>query len=166
MSGRFANLVDPFVAYRAGTPSDRPWRFIVENLKPFRWVLIGSLLLSVIGASLEVWLIGYTSALVDILAATEASQLWTRYGPGIHRRRAGRAHRPSRCFGYLREALDDIAFRPNAEAMIAWRAHRHVTRQSVGWFRNVNRAASPARSGPSAAALSAPPIRWSTPSPM
>ncbi|RYE80807.1 MAG: ABC transporter ATP-binding protein, partial [Hyphomicrobiales bacterium] len=135
MSGRIANLVDPFVAYHASAPSDRPWRFIVENLKPFRWVLIGSLLLTVIGASLEVWLIGYTSALVDILAATEPTQLWTRYGlEFIVVALVVLIGRP--LFGYLREALDDIAFRPNAEAMIAWRAHRHVTRQSVGWFRN------------------------------
>src|SRR5439155_25848405 len=37
--------------------------------------------------------------------------------------------------GYLRESLDDIAFRPNAETLVRWRAHRHVLRQSVGWFR-------------------------------
>ena len=42
MSGRFANLVDPFVAYDAGTPSDRPIRFVLDHLKPFRWVVAGS----------------------------------------------------------------------------------------------------------------------------
>ena len=135
MSGRFANLVDPFVSYVARTPSAQPWRFIVENLKPFRWVLLGSLLLSIVGASLEVWLIGYTSQLVDILASTSPSALWAEHGTELLLVALlilfGRP-----LSGYLRESLDDIAFRPNAEAMVAWRAHRHVTRQSVGWFRN------------------------------
>ena len=135
MSGRFANLVDPFVAYAARTPSARPIRFVLDNLKPFRWVIAASLTLTVIGAALEVWLIGYTSQLVDILATTGPETLWAEHGTEflivalivlIGRPLAG----------YLRESLDDIAFRPNAEALVAWRAHRHVTRQSVGWFRD------------------------------
>ena len=135
MSGRFANLVDPFVSYAARTPSATPWRFIIENLKPFRWVLLASLLLTVIGASLEVWLIGYTSQLVDILASSGAETLWAEHGTEfLIVALVVLIGRP--LAGYLRESLDDIAFRPNAEAMIAWRAHRHVTRQSVGWFRN------------------------------
>src|SRR5690606_38548057 len=80
MSGRFANLVDPFVAYAARTPSAKPFRFIVENLKPFGWVIAASLMLTVIGAALEVWLIGYTSQLVDILAATDPATLWAEHG--------------------------------------------------------------------------------------
>ena len=135
MSGRFANLIDPFVPYDAKTPSDRPWQFIVEHLKPFRWVIAASLALTVVSAALEVWLIGYTSALVDILAATAPGDLWARYGlEFVLVALVVLIGRP--LSGYLRESLDDIAFRPNAEAMIAWRSHRHVIRQSVGWFRN------------------------------
>ncbi len=135
MSGRFANLVDPFVAYAARTPSAKPFRFIFDNLKPFRWVIAGSLILTVLGAALEVWLIGYTSQLVDILATTGPETLWAEYGTEfLIVALVVLIGRP--LAGYLRESLDDIAFRPNAEALIAWRAHRHVTRQSVGWFRN------------------------------
>ena len=135
MSGRFANLVDPFSLYAARTPSARPSPFIIENLKPFRWVIAGSLLLTVVSAAIEVWLIGYTSTLVDILAATSPAELWTRHGlEFVLVALVVLIGRP--LSGYLRESLDDIAFRPNAEALVAWRAHRHVTRQSVGWFRN------------------------------
>lgn len=135
MSGRFANLVDPFVAYAARTPCAKPFRFIVDNLKPFGWVIAASLALTVIGATLEVWLIGYTSQLVDILAATDPATLWAEHGTEfLIVALVVLIGRP--LAGYLRESLDDIAFRPNAEALVAWRAHRHVTRQSVGWFRN------------------------------
>ncbi len=135
MSGRFANLVDPFVAYAARTPSAKPIRFILDQLKPFRWVIAGSLILTVIGAALEVWLIGYTSQLVDILVSTGPETLWADHGVEfLIVALVVLIGRP--LAGYLRESLDDIAFRPNAEAMIAWRAHRHVTRQSVGWFRD------------------------------
>src|SRR5690606_20035112 len=100
-----------------------------------RWVIAGSLILTVIGAVLEVWLIGYTSQLVDILAATDPATLWAEHGTEfLIVALVVLIGRP--LAGYLREGLDDIAFRPNAEALVAWRAHRHVTRQSVGWFRN------------------------------
>jgi ATP-binding cassette subfamily B multidrug efflux pump len=135
MFRRFESLVDPFQSYPKLTPPRDVWPFIVENLRPFRHVMAMSLVLTIIGAAIEVWLIGYTSALVDTLAATQPAQLWAAHGDELLAVAAlvliGRP-----LAGYLRESLDDIAFRPNAETLVRWRAHRHVLRQSVGWFRN------------------------------
>jgi ATP-binding cassette subfamily B multidrug efflux pump len=134
MFRRFESLVDPFQDYETLTPPADVWRFLAENLRPFRTVIGLSLILAVIGAAIEVWLIGYTGALVDTLAVSQPAQLWARHGGELLAVAAviliGRP-----LAGYLREALDDIAFRPNAETLIRWRAHRHVLRQSVGWFR-------------------------------
>ena len=134
MSGRFANLVDPFQPYDARPPAPTVWAFLVQHLAPFRGVIALSLMLTVIGALLEVWLIFYAGALVDTLAATPPDRIWAAHGAEL----ATVAlivlfGRP--LAGLIRESLDDIAFRPNAETLVRWRAHRHVLRQSVGWFR-------------------------------
>ncbi|MBB3607207.1 ABC transporter ATP-binding protein [Rhizobium sp. BK602] len=134
MFRRFEKLVDPFQNYDDPTLPPDSWRYLKSNLRPFRLVMAMSLGLTVIGAAIEVWLIGYTSHLVDILATVRPDRLWASHGVALLTAAAlvliGRP-----LAGYLRESLDDIAFRPNAETLVRWRAHRHVLRQSVGWFR-------------------------------
>ncbi len=135
MFRRLEKLVDPFIPYVEHTPDHRVWPFIVENLRPFRAVITLSLLLSIVGVAIEVWLIGYTGRLVDVLASTTPERLWAEHGfelvivalvvllgrPLAH---------------ILRESLNDIALRPNAVTLLRWRAHRHVLGHSVGWFQN------------------------------
>ncbi|MEZ5667222.1 MAG: ABC transporter ATP-binding protein [Alphaproteobacteria bacterium] len=131
-----ATRVDPFKPCSANAaPPTGAWRFLAAHLRPFRGVMAASLLLAAIGATLEVWLIGYAGRLVDTLAATAPSSLWAEHGAEL----LGVAAlvllvRPAVAF--LREGLDDIAFRPNAVTLVRWRAHRHVLRQSVGWFQD------------------------------
>ena len=131
---RFEELVDPFRDRDEPQPSPKAWRYLLTNLRPFRTVMAISLGLTVIGAIIEIWLIGYSSRLVDNLAAARREDFWLSEGFGLLAAAAlvliGRP-----LAGYLRESLDDIAFRPNAETLFRWRAHRHVLRQSVGWFR-------------------------------
>ncbi len=134
MFRRFASFVDPFQVHDQTTPPGRPWRFLVQTLWPFRHVTALSLFLTAIGASIEVWLIGYASRLVDALADTPPAAFWALHGHELLLAAAiVLIARP--LAGWLRESLDDIAFRPNAEFLVRWRAHRHVLGQSVGWFR-------------------------------
>ncbi|AYG59814.1 ABC transporter ATP-binding protein [Rhizobium jaguaris] len=134
MFRRFEKLVDPFQHYDDLNPPPDTWRYLKSNLHPFRRVMAMSLALTVVGAAIEIWLISYTSQLVDILAAARPDRLWASHGTELLTAAVlvliGRP-----LAGYLRESLDDIAFRPNAETLVRWRAHRHVLRQSVGWFR-------------------------------
>jgi len=135
MFRRFEELTDPFQSHADETPPRRVWPFIFSTLKPLRGTVAASLALTAIGAILEVWLIGYSGRLVDTLAAIRPDELWERHGSELMFAaflllvvRPGTA--------VLNEGLDDIVFRPNAVAMIRWRALRHVKRQSVGWFQN------------------------------
>jgi hypothetical protein len=70
MLRRYQTLVDPYAGYDVKTPSADVWRFILENLRPFRVPIAASLALAVVGAAIEVWLIGYAGRLVDMLAAS------------------------------------------------------------------------------------------------
>ncbi|MET9830259.1 ABC transporter ATP-binding protein [Streptomyces sp. NPDC006385] len=151
-----ANAVDPFRPHQPRTPSAGVWSFLVQEFRPLRTVVAASLALTVVAAGVEVWLIGYSGRLVDTLAATSPAGFWDTQGaelliiaavvllarPLVH---------------LLKEALDDIAFRTNAQALARWRAHRHVSRQSVGWFRDdhTGRVATWVRDGGAAAGTSA-----------
>ncbi len=66
----FESIVDPFQSYDQRTPPAGVWRFLVQHLRPLRHVMALSLLFSLIGAAIEVWLIGYAGRLIDNLAAT------------------------------------------------------------------------------------------------
>ena len=134
MLRRFENAIDPF-SETTGTPPPTVRRFLVREFRPLRTVVVASLVFTVISAAIEVWLIGYAGRLVDTIATTTPADLWTDHGPEL----IGVAAlvlvvRP--VIHLLSEALDDISFRPNAQTLALWRAHRHVSRQSVGWFRN------------------------------
>ncbi|TDE37024.1 ABC transporter ATP-binding protein [Antarcticimicrobium sediminis] len=131
----FENLVDPYCAY---TQEDRPptrlWPFLRAYARPFRRVFIWAGLLSVAVAAIEVWLIYYMGRVVDILGGTPA-QVWADHGLEL-----------LLVVGFilflrpLIQLLDVLflnnAILPNFGTMIRWRAHKHVLRQSVGWFEN------------------------------
>ena len=127
-------LVDPFAHDDGAAPAQSAWPFLIASLKPFRFVVSASLALTVLCAAIEVWLIFFAGRLVDALAMTQPADLWARHGHELLWALGVLVLRP--VLGTLREGLDDVAFRPNAEALIRWRAHQYVLRQPVGWFRN------------------------------
>ncbi|MCG6558603.1 ABC transporter ATP-binding protein/permease [Ruegeria sp. 1NDH52C] len=131
----FENLVDPFVAYdETDTPPTRLWPFMLDYSQPFLRVFIWAGLLSIVVAGVEVWLIYYMGRVVDVLNGSPA-EVWERYGtemialalfvllirPVLH---------------VLDVLVLNNAILPNFGTLIRWRAHKHVLRQSVGWFEN------------------------------
>ena len=65
------NLVDPFAATGLEQPPTNPWSFVVRCIRPTRYVLTASVGLSLVGSSLEVWLIYYSSQLITVLAGAD-----------------------------------------------------------------------------------------------
>ncbi|MGK5521333.1 ABC transporter ATP-binding protein [Micromonospora sp. URMC 107] len=152
----FENPVDPFPTGDDRTPAAGVRRFLLEELRPLRPVAAAAVATTILCAAIEVWLIGYAARLVDTLASASPVRLWADHGaelltvavfvlvfrPLIH---------------LVGEALDDIAFRANARPLARWRAHRYVSRQSVGWFRDdlAGRLATQVRDGGDAASTAA-----------
>jgi ATP-binding cassette subfamily B multidrug efflux pump len=131
----FENLVDPFGDYdEKDAPPSRIWPFLKEYARPFRKVFAWTALLSVVVAAVELGLIYYMGRVVDLLAGDPA-QVWDLYGTEL-----------------ILAALFILLLRPliqmvdvlllnntillNFGMLIRWRAHKHVLRQSVGWFEN------------------------------
>ncbi|MBX2826113.1 MAG: ABC transporter ATP-binding protein/permease, partial [Gammaproteobacteria bacterium] len=98
-----------------------------------RHVIIGSVMVTVFAASIEVWLIQYAGKIVDILVATNPAELWETEGTGLlFAALVVLFIRPVAQF--LRLAVNDISFNCNAATLVRWRAYDHLIRQSVGWF--------------------------------
>ncbi|MDP9794444.1 ATP-binding cassette subfamily B multidrug efflux pump [Catenuloplanes nepalensis] len=155
MLGLFENPTDPF------PHDDRPLprsarRFLIHELRPLRAVVIAAVTVTILCAALEVWLISYAGRLVDSLAAGSPDTFWAAHGAELIAVAVlTLLIRP--LLNTAGEALDDIAFRANARPIARWRMHRHVSRQSVGWFRDdfAGRIASWVRDGGDAAATAA-----------
>ncbi|MDQ0363483.1 ABC transporter ATP-binding protein [Catenuloplanes indicus] len=151
----FENPTDPF------THDDRPLarsvrRFLIDELRPLRPVAAVAVTSTILCAVLEVWLIAYAGRLVDLLAAGRPDTFWDARGAELIAVAVlTLLVRPA--LNLASEALDDIAFRANARPLARWRMHRHVSRQSIGWFRGdfAGRIASWVRDGGDAAATAA-----------
>ncbi|EEX09077.1 ABC-type multidrug efflux pump [Ruegeria lacuscaerulensis ITI-1157] len=131
----FENLVDPFVAYEeVDRPPTRLWPFMLEYSRPFRRVFFLAALMSIIVAAVEVGLIYYMGRVVDLLGGSP-SEVWQAHGTELVL--------VALFILFLRPILHVLdvlllnnAILPNFGTLIRWRAHKHVLRQSVGWFEN------------------------------
>ncbi|WP_171208459.1 MULTISPECIES: ABC transporter ATP-binding protein [unclassified Ruegeria] len=131
----FENLVDPFVTYEeTDTPPTRLWPFMLDYTRPFFRVFFWAGLISVVVAAVEVGLIYYMGRVVDLLSGPPA-EVWQAHGTELLLMAV---------FVLLLRPLLHIvdvlllnnAILPNIGTIFRWRAHKHVLRQSVGWFEN------------------------------
>ncbi len=132
----FENLVDPYVAYtETDTPPRRLWPFMAAYARPFRKVFAVTTFFSVTIAFIEIGLLWYLGRLVDLLDETGMQSFWAEHW---HEMAAAALFllvlRP--VLQFLDVGLINNAIMPNFGTLIRWRAHRHVLRQSVGWYEN------------------------------
>ena len=132
----FENMVDPFTDYpEEDRPPRRIWPFLWAYSQPFKRIFLLTAIMSVVVAAMEIWLISYMGRLVDILSRLSPEQVMADYGWEL----AAVALfilviRP--VVQGLDTALLNNGIIVNFGTLIRWRAHRHVLRQSVGWFEN------------------------------
>ncbi|WP_170480965.1 ABC transporter ATP-binding protein [Ruegeria arenilitoris] len=131
----FENLVDPFVAYdEVDKPPTQLWPFMLDYSRPFFRVFVWAGLISVVVAAVEIGLIYYMGRVVDLLGKSPA-EVWRDHGTELLLVAAFvLLLRP------LLHVIDVLLLNntilPNFGTLIRWRAHKHVLRQSVGWFEN------------------------------
>ncbi|WP_299547985.1 ABC transporter ATP-binding protein [uncultured Tateyamaria sp.] len=130
----FESLVDPYLPYaETDTPPTKLWPFLREYLRPFRAIIAITFAFSTVVAFGEILLIWYVARIVDLLAQGEPEMIIPEYGLEftlvalwvLVLRTA---------MGFVDVALLHNTLLPNLGTLIRWRSHRHVLRQSVGWF--------------------------------
>lgn len=131
----FENLVDPYCDYEeSDQPPTRLWPFMRAYMRPFRKVFWVTAIISILVAAVEIWLIYYMGRVVDLLSGSP-TEFWNNHGIELILVAAFILFlRP------LVQAVDVLLLNntilPNFGTLIRWRAHKHVLRQSVGWFEN------------------------------
>ncbi|WP_106746630.1 ABC transporter ATP-binding protein [Yoonia maritima] len=130
----FEGLVDPYTTYQeTDVPPTRLYPFLRQYAEPFMGVFATTAVASVVIAAVEIWLLGYLGRLVDILSGGTPEQVWIQSGlelilvavfiltlrPAIY---------------IFQVLLLNNTILPNFATLVRWRAHKHVLRQSVGWF--------------------------------
>ena len=136
MFRRFESLVDPYAPYaESDTPPDRLWPFLVEYLRPARRVMAWTIVSVFAVAVLEIALIWYAGRLVDVLGDTPPAEVWLRHG--LELGAVAAFILVARPLIYAASAaLLNQSLMPNVGTIVRWRSHRHVLRQSLGWFQN------------------------------
>ena len=132
----FEHLVDPYQpAPEPDAPPRRLWPYLRDLARPFRWILLAALVASVVVAAVEILLISYLGRVVDVLGETAPDRIWATHGLEL-----GLIALFLVTLRPAVQALDVLllnnALLPAFGTMFRWRAHRHVLRQSVGWFEN------------------------------
>jgi ATP-binding cassette, subfamily B, multidrug efflux pump len=132
----FESLVDPYESYGDSTPpSPRLFSFLAAYLRPARKVMAFAFVAVMSVSLIEVWLIRYAGQIVDTLAETGAEVVWEAHAAELLAVAAFiLLVRP--VVQFAADALLNQSLMPNVGAMVRWRSHRHVLRQSVGWFQN------------------------------
>ncbi|MEM9124689.1 MAG: ABC transporter ATP-binding protein [Pseudomonadota bacterium] len=131
----FENLVDPFVTYKeTDTPPTRLWPFMLDYSRPFFRVFIWTALISILVAGVEIGLIYYMGRVVDLLGGSPA-EVWQNHGTELLLM-AGFVLLLRPVLHFVDVLLLNNTILPNFGTLIRWRAHKHVLRQSVGWFEN------------------------------
>ncbi|ROU03094.1 ABC transporter ATP-binding protein [Histidinibacterium lentulum] len=136
MFRKFESLVDPYTPYQeTDAPPQRLLPFLWTFVPPFRRLFVVSAILSVAVAGIELWLIWYLGRLTDFLSETPRADIWSIHGLELIA--------VAVFLLFLRPVIQafDVALLNNAigpawGTLIRWRTHRHVMRQSVGWFEN------------------------------
>ncbi len=129
----FENLVDPFTRYEASdAPPKKIFPFLRMYLKPFYGVFILAVLLSALVAASELGLIMVISWLVDTLQSDADFSLSSYKNELLWLVAFVLLLRPI-VFG-LDVLILNNTLMTNVATLARWRAHRHVLRQSIGWF--------------------------------
>lgn len=131
----FEGLIDPFQPYPAVPPPDGLGRFYWHHLRQV-WPIFAVLMaIGLVVALIEVSIFRYIGAIVDILGATTPDRLWAEHGTDfIWMGFVIVIARP--VFTALHDLVVHQAIAPGFTNLIRWQNHRHVLRQSIGFFNN------------------------------
>lgn len=136
MFEKFENLVDPYVAHAdQDRPPRRLWPFLWDYSQPFKGLFALTAFMSVIVAAIEIGLIWYMGRVVDVMTEGDPSTVMADYGWEFALAAVFiLTVRP--VLQGLDVALLNNAILPQFGALVRWRAHKQVLRQSVGFFEN------------------------------
>ncbi|MEM7544771.1 MAG: ABC transporter ATP-binding protein [Pseudomonadota bacterium] len=130
----FENLVDPYQDYDRHAPTPkRLVPFILDHLRPFRWVAFFIVIFTAVVAAIEIGLIYYGGRIVDLLSTATPETVFEEHGLElIVVALLILLVRPF--LGLVDVLIINQTLMPNIGTQVRWRSHRKVLGQSVGFF--------------------------------
>ena len=130
----FENLVAPYSPYEDDVdPPAGLMQYLVYHTKPFRTLFMITGIATILAAVFEIFLLAAIGWVVDLMAAETPASLWENYTWHFIGLLA--------FVLILKPTLYLIDFMlisntliPNVATLLRWRGHKHVMRQSIGWF--------------------------------
>ncbi len=132
----FETRVDPFQTYDDTKPLPRELRpFFVAMLWPMRWVIAVALVFGAMAALAEVLVFSYMQRIVDMMGEATPETIWENHGSELlFMAFIALFLRP--IVDLIAITITNLSYLPPVAAMVRWRAHRQVLRQSLGFFQN------------------------------
>ncbi len=131
----FESLIDPFKRYEDGAPPATLRGFYWHYLRQV-WPTFAVLLaIGLVVALIEVSIFRYIGEIVDILGQTTPDRLWADHG-GAFLWMAAVILVARPIFQGLHDLMVHQAIAPGFTNLVRWQNHRHVLRQSIGFFNN------------------------------
>ena len=130
----FETLIDPYQRYDEDAEiPNRLIPFYVRMLWPARWLLLGTMALGLVFAVSEALLLRFAGQLVDILTEAEPGTLWRDHADTLLL--MGAVVLVIRPLSVIAEAVvSGQGFYAPMGALVRWRTHRRMLRQSVSFF--------------------------------
>jgi ATP-binding cassette subfamily B multidrug efflux pump len=130
----FEHLIDPYQPYdETAEIPDRLIPFLRRFLWPARWVIGVGMVLGLISALAEAAIVKFAAELVDMLSDTTPDRLWQENGSVLVLMAViALLVRPAADIAWT--LVTGQGFYPHMGALIRWRTHRKMLRQSLSFF--------------------------------
>ncbi len=131
----FENLVDPFAPDTGATPPPTLWAYLHTQFGPFRKWMLWMAATGILVAIIETGLIFYSGRIIDLMDGTEPESFWTSHGLELFLAALFILFlRPLAIV--LNHLFLEQTLAGNMQEQVRWRAHKHLLRQSIGFFQN------------------------------
>lgn len=131
----FERQIDPLEEHSVEQPPESTRAFFTYFVKPYKRVLLITLILAGIAALSELFLYTFLGQLVDWMSESERDDLLSRYGLSlIGMALVAAVVRPLALLAS--RAYINLALAPGIANSIRWKNHRYVLRQSLAFFQN------------------------------
>ncbi|RPE75974.1 ABC transporter ATP-binding protein [Vulcaniibacterium tengchongense] len=131
----FESLIDPFRPAPQTVPPRSVVGFYWHFLRQVWPVFVALTVVGFLVAIVEVAMFDYLGRVVDMVNATPADRFFARHGGELLWMTAVMLIARPLCLG-LHDLLLNQTVHPGVTSLVRWQSHRHLLRQSLGFFQN------------------------------
>ena len=129
------NWIDPLRAVPVQQPPGELAQFIRHFVSPMKWLIVTTLVVSLVASVTELALFGFLGSLVDRMTGSGAERFvadnfWLLVAMSV----VLLVVRP--IFAVLSRGLVNLSIVPSLTSLVRWQSYRYVIRQSLGFFQN------------------------------